>query len=1367
MPRKRIGIRKPSGIRQADWDSYPDHLKNKIIRKREEREAKANLLNPADFAKGIVAAEAGLPMDIMQLFSPGGGMSWAERFTKMQPSGTPGYEEYSFLPQYKHTTPDLYHRMGGTPGSGSGLAGELLAPGAMITAPFMGLSKGKKILDRVFKAGERVFTSGPINSTVELIGKVQKDIEKGKTNVARIDKTTGEPVINIDYLLANKFRDANNKEQILYNKKDIEYSGFREFLEEEKKKGSAIPLTKVQEFWDKNNLDIRETWFGGFTSSYNLEGGTNQRSLAISYHGKQRPMSQDSLEKMNEISQHEYKKDFDELSSSQQQNIEMSYSKWYKDDATLMDRSRTQVSQMFEDDTSQMHHGKPNILFHMRMDDRMGVGDQTGEKILNVFEIQSDWYARANREGIYNLEAYDDKIAELLRENTILEQQKTPNSSVSELAEIHTKQEANEKASKKLSDELRLVRSEMENQDAAPKAPFVMPGKQEEWLGLALKRILKLAVDEGYDRITFGSREIQGKIYPGSVTPVHEFKVEKIKRSEEIKLPKKVLNPDGSIKSSFTITSGEKKPYYVRPYDIHGNLISGPNPEREIRYYNEETLRNMFGDTIFERIKSKAKTGRSTKVKVKEGETPDYGLENLNVLYDITLPSIIKKPPFNKYNLELEQVPMGMEINRSEIQAANQQFTIDENFLRDRGITVNDQGGDPTFTYTNTNGNEITAPIEGLLASAEEGLLAAPPGGIDVDSIRTAARNIQERLEFGIQGSLQNLPAPVPSNTSGFVTMDELVNPGGFINRVDRYQHPLHRTRASADARQQLEDKGITFNINDDGSIIWQGPNDVHTSSSGYLEDYRSTGGDLFETPPEVKLMREIEITNILDQVELNSPRVSEESILVDRQYLNLMDPETREVELSHVEGALGSRNIKVLFDPETGRPKFNWADSPSADKWSANEMVNRGVNDIQYNLMKRYEVAGSPNVPKEEVLDVTRAEVMPFHLSQDMDGNLPWSHDEWLENRDIVHIEGVTTPTNQQILPPGPPVLTDNFLEISPDTPPSDIVSRQFNSNPTVTNARENLEELGGGIRIAWHSEAPYLSFSSDDLLSHAEDMGPGEIPTSYRGVDDFLQALDDGDFGPNAQWDEDEIRHYVRIINDRVRPDNFQVPNELEHIPLPEEGPDVQYTGLNTGQQALTAPPQSIPINEINFQEVMESMNQWDPSDSRNRQIFDSLRNSAQVDLVGIKAEAKDLYDRFGIEVDISSPTPAFIMGDNSYTAEGISDFDWHDLTDGEIANINEYVENIVVGNERLRESVGNNLQLIGLNEPAGLLTQQNVQPSLTKRAVGDQPKQWSVKLTDKLKEALKEGPMPYGLIPPGILAAQAANQQQSLLE
>ena len=155
----------------------------------------------------------------------------------------------------------------------------------------------------------------------------------------------------------------------------------------------------------------------------------------------------------------------------------------------------------------------------------------------------------------------------------------------------------------------------------------------------------------------------------------------------------------------------------------------------------------------------------------------------------------------------------------------------------------------------------------------------------------------------------------------------------------------------------------------------------------------------------------------------------------------------------------------------------------------------------------------------------------------------------------------------------------------------------------------------------------------------------------------------------------------------------------------------------------------------------------------------------------MLGIKADAKDLFDEFGIETDYSLETPAFIVGDNSYTAEGISDLDWHDLSSDEIDRLREYTidieEQYYHFRRRLREAEGDNLEIVEFNEPAGLLTQQNVQPSLTKRAVGEQPKQWSVKLTDKLKEALKEGPMPYGLIPPGILAAQAANQQQSLLE
>ena len=50
----------------------------------------------------------------------------------------------------------------------------------------------------------------------------------------------------------------------------------------------------------------------------------------------------------------------------------------------------------------------------------------------------------------------------------------------------------------------------------------MVPGKGEQWVELALKRILKMAVDGGYDRVTFGSREIQGKIY-GMIRPDSYF----------------------------------------------------------------------------------------------------------------------------------------------------------------------------------------------------------------------------------------------------------------------------------------------------------------------------------------------------------------------------------------------------------------------------------------------------------------------------------------------------------------------------------------------------------------------------------------------------------------------------------------------------------------------------------------------------------------------------------------------------------------------------------------------------------------------------------------------------------------------------
>ena len=134
--RKRTGLRKtentgpgiiprkPSFMSQRQWDDIPISQRKKVLENIKRTEGKsATMGNPADFVKGIAAAEGGLPMDIASILAPGGGMSQAQRLTQMRPGGYPDYEEQEFVPEYKGTTLDLYSKMGGDPTSGAGLFG--------------------------------------------------------------------------------------------------------------------------------------------------------------------------------------------------------------------------------------------------------------------------------------------------------------------------------------------------------------------------------------------------------------------------------------------------------------------------------------------------------------------------------------------------------------------------------------------------------------------------------------------------------------------------------------------------------------------------------------------------------------------------------------------------------------------------------------------------------------------------------------------------------------------------------------------------------------------------------------------------------------------------------------------------------------------------------------------------------------------------------------------------------------------------------------------------------------------------------------------------------------------------------------------
>ena len=677
------GLRKPGNIHQFIWDELPDYVKKQVLLKQKHADERSP--SSADLVKGMLAAEGGWPMDITSLLAPGGGMSQAQRLTQMRPGGHPGYKEQKFIPEYKGTTPDLYSKMGGDPTSGAGLFGEFLAPGASIMLPIAAtrtaIKGARNLLSRVFGAGQNLFSSKPGTATLDLMTDLQKQVEKGKTHIARKDKNTGEIVVNKDYL--------KSKTNELYGKQAAEYAGFKKYLDEEVE-GKTISLSELEDFWARHNLDIREIWHSQYDDQFNLPGGTNQRSLVISYHGKQAPMTKQTLENLDNIAQHNYKKSFVDLSPDEQRILETDYHRWYPGDKSI-DRGY-RPNTMFEDRNSQLHHGKPNILFHLRMDDRVGVGSQSGQKILNVFEIQSDWYQRANREGMYNLEKYDVDISELKHKNRLLEEDVRNGNinnamPVEDIAEIRAKQQANQTKIDELLEQQDIIVGELRAESAAPKAPFIAPGKGEQWVELALKRILKLAVDGGYDRVTFGSREIQGKIYRGMIRPVSYFKVKRMKRSDIITLPKKQLEKDGTVLHPTTEVKGEDYPYYLEAFDEFDNKIEHPEgPSRTVHNYREENLINMFGRGVTNRIKKKAKHGRKTKVfpgqTMEPGppydppnlidETPDMGLENLGVLYDVTIPKVLKNSYFKDLGLELEKIHMGMAITPGEIRAADE-----------------------------------------------------------------------------------------------------------------------------------------------------------------------------------------------------------------------------------------------------------------------------------------------------------------------------------------------------------------------------------------------------------------------------------------------------------------------------------------------------------------------------------------------------------------------------------------------------------------------------------------------------------------------------------------------------------------------
>ncbi len=155
------------------------------------------------------------------------------------------------------------------------------------------------------------------------------------------------------------------------------------------------------------------------------------------------------------------------------------------------------------------HFDQPNILAHMRVNDRV---DADGKKMLLVEEIQSDWH-QAGREKGYKT-GKERTAVEVERELNIATQKR---SRLIDLAAAlpdseMTKFKAMNEEIKKLGQQATKLSEEFTNLLNKPEGVLDAPFK-DTWYQLSLKRLMKYAADNGYERVGLTTGTQQAKRY--------------------------------------------------------------------------------------------------------------------------------------------------------------------------------------------------------------------------------------------------------------------------------------------------------------------------------------------------------------------------------------------------------------------------------------------------------------------------------------------------------------------------------------------------------------------------------------------------------------------------------------------------------------------------------------------------------------------------------------------------------------------------------------------------------------------------------------------------------------------------------------
>lgn len=225
------------------------------------------------------------------------------------------------------------------------------------------------------------------------------------------------------------------------------------------------------------------------------------------------------------------------------------------------------------------HWDEPNILAHMRMNDRT----IDGKKSLHLEEIQSDWHQAGRKQGYkQNFSKVEADELQRLRDKPPSEITTNDNRRMAEL----------------------LERRDVADKGGIPDAPF-----KKNWHELALKRAIREAAENGYERLSWTPGEAQAARYDLS------------KQVDQIKYLK---NDDGT--------------YNIVPFKNNSPMHA---IEREA--VSADKLADIVGKEVAEKIIKDQGKREGKDIGVLEGIDLKVGGEGMKGFYDNIVPKTIEK----------------------------------------------------------------------------------------------------------------------------------------------------------------------------------------------------------------------------------------------------------------------------------------------------------------------------------------------------------------------------------------------------------------------------------------------------------------------------------------------------------------------------------------------------------------------------------------------------------------------------------------------------------------------------------------------------------------------------------------------------